>query len=154
MADELGKGDGQPQPDPRPDSGGSGDVDTGLPVFPSDQKGSSGSADLRPDGKPVEELASVRDDAGREHPERSAGQPHQDADAGDGGGLRRGHDGNGGNGKGRGAYRLPALGKIDRADLPNVPDRYRQEAGKSTADDPAARLRDRDGVLADKLGHG
>src|SRR5580693_2247662 len=151
MADESGEGARQPQPDLRQDRGGCGAVHTRLSLLAPDTEGSGGGADLWSDGEPMEIVAPLRNENGRRRAESGGGEPHQNADAGDGGGLRGSDDGDGKHGKGRGAQLLPPIGKIDSAEFKNVAFRHRQEIGEATPADSEIRLRDGNSLLPDKL---
>lgn len=151
MANGSDEGEGREEQRPRPGGGRRRDVNSRLSLLASDEEGGSGGAGLRADGEPVETLASVRDENGGGRTGSDRREARQGANAGNGGGLYRGNDGDERHGEGRGAYVLPALGEIDSAELPNVPDGHRQEAGEAVADDPEVRVRGGTDLLADEL---
>ena len=130
---------------------GSGAVDTGLPVQPIHQEGSHGDSGVRDHGEPVGTHPPMRDDDGGEGPGADRADHIISASSSDSGGLRSGHDGNRIDGEGSYTAGIPSLKEIDSAKLPDVPDRYRNEAKETVADDTAAWLRDRDELPSGEL---
>lgn len=151
MAERPGDRQGQPLDADGQGGGRRGAVDTGLSALAPDPQGSDRRADLRVERGVVEALAPLPDDAGGQRAERDRRQPHQDADAGDGGRLRRSDDGSRRHGEGCSADLLPQAGQTGGAEQRAMAVGHRQAANQATADVAEARLRDGDGILAGKL---
>src|SRR5580704_2761708 len=134
MARRLSEGDRQPANPVRQDIGGRGDVDPGLSILAHHQKGSDGGPDLRTLGRLMEAFSPVRDDAGGRRAGGGGGQAHQDADAGNGGGIRGGDDGGVMTAIGDTVKdaALTCYRRLDKLTVPNSP-MYRTDIGKKLA---------------------
>lgn len=126
-------------------SGGGGDVHTGLPLQPCDQQGSVGDTGVRIEALDTAELPPVRDADGQ----RPGGRPrkgHRSADAGDGGGLPAGDDGNRPERQIGKIANVLTLKNLDRTQLADVSDGYRESPEEADTDTSAARLRHWNGL--------
>src|ERR1700726_1650010 len=151
MADESGVGDGHKIDADGQDLLRGGAGDPGLPVQPCDQEGSGGGTDLRIDPELVATLSSLPNVTGGERSQHRQRRARKNAHAGNGGGLRGSDDSGSRYGEGRGADVLPPAREAGHTGESDVENGHRQAPGQATANDPEARLRDGNGVLANKL---
>lgn len=147
MASGVGGRDRFPPDHLRSRRGRSGHEHTGLSLFASDAEGSGGSADLWNSPQAEAPHSSLLDDAGRQDTVRGKRDDRVSADAGHGRRLRADHVGDRRDREGNGTDSLSAIEDLDRSQLPNVPDRYRQEAGERVAEAADPRVRDGDAIL-------
>lgn len=151
MATGSGRGRGRPKRGDGHDSNGSGVVDTGLPLQPSDAQRSGWDSRLWDNGLQQDECSPAgngnggsADGAQRDY----QGRTHD----GDSGGLCIGGERDGQDGQRSKTRSLSGVEILEHTELPHVPDGYWKSSEKAAARTPKTRLCDGDGVLVSDNG--
>lgn len=146
MAQRPSGGPRRPKHDTGHDSPRRRALRAGLSILALDQEGSGGDANLRDQAGDLGTPAPVRDGDG-DGSYGSGRHDHNLSDPSDGGGLRSGDVGHGGDSEGSKAQGLPSLGQLDSAQLPYVADGHWGSTGKAVAQNSSDGVREGDVVL-------